>query len=226
MHQPINAAAKALDNLTYPPILRIALLCCGLSLLAMILFVTTITSLAAMVVIEQAWLDWALAIFSGAGAMALAWFLFPAMIPIIAGLFEDKILSAIDAKDYPHTPVPQPQPFLPNLWQDIRFAGKIILLNLLCLPFYLIPVLNVPIYYTLNGYLLGSEFFAIAAGRHLGKKQAHALRKQHSTKIWLGGLIIAFAATLPILNLLMPILAMALMAHLYHGLPEQDGHKK
>jgi len=222
MHHAVNAAVKTVDSITHPPILRIALACFGISLLVMIVFVVSMTSLAAAITLQQEWLDWAVAILSGAGAVIAAWFLFPVTIPIIAGLFEDSILKRVEAKDYPNVPEPQPQPFFPNLWEDVRFAGKVLGLNLLCLPLYLIPLVNLVIYYLLNGYLFGSEFFGIAAGRHIGKKQARLLRKQHGQKIFFGGVIIAFAATLPIVNLFVPFLGMAMMAHLYHKLKPAD----
>lgn len=219
MRRVIHAAFRAADSLRQPELMKLALFCCALSLLAMGLFIGTVSGLTAwMIELQQAWLDWLAALLGGAGSVLIAWFLFPVTVPIIAGLFEDRVLRAVEKNAYPDLPEPPPQPFLPNLLEDVRFAGRVLLLNLLCLPFYFIPMVNVVLYYALNGYVFGSEFFAIAAGRHIGKKEARALRRRHAATVFGAGVLVAVTATLPVVNLFAPFLGMALMAHVYQTL--------
>ena len=54
-----------------------------------------------------------------------------------------------------------PAPFWPELLHDLGFTVKALLLNILVLPLYLVPVLNLVLFYWLNGRLLGREYFVM-----------------------------------------------------------------
>jgi uncharacterized protein involved in cysteine biosynthesis len=86
-----------------------------------------------------------------------------------------------------------------------------------------VPLLNIPAYYALNGYLLGTQFFRMAAGRRVSFGEAKALESKARGSIMLTGIGVSVAATIPILNIAAPILGIALMLHLFHklqGTPE------
>ncbi len=150
-------------------------------------------------------------------AVILAYFMFPLLLPIMVSFFDSTIATRIEARDYPDVPVPQP-PFWPTLGQDMMFSLKVLLLNLLALPLYFIPLINIPVYYALNGYLLGREFFRVVAGRHVTPD----VGKQIWRKNWLillgCGVSITLCATIPFLNLIAPIWGVAVMVHLFHRL--------
>ena len=159
-------------------------------------------------------LDWGLR----ALAFGSSWFIFPLFLPIIISFFDDRIANSIEKRDYPDLPEVDP-PFWPTFRQDLRFTFKAIMLNLLALPLYVfLPGLNLLIYYVLNGYLLGNEFFNMAVGRHMNRPDGTRLRRKHRGKVILGGIAIAFCATVPILNLISPLWGVCLMVHLLHQL--------
>ena len=87
-------------------------------------------------------------------------------------------------------------------------------LSLVLTPFLgpLAPVL----FYVANGWLLGREFFQMAARRHLPEPQATALRKARTVTVTALGVLIAFALTIPVVNIGVPVLAVASFTHLYH----------
>lgn len=157
---------------------------------------------------------------AGVGLLSslMAWFLFPGIMPLIVNFFDVKIMRLIEQHDYPAAPAPQEPPLMPELWHDVRFTLGAIALNLLVLPLYFVPLLNIFVFYSLNGFLLGREFFNVAARRHVGIAAAEALRKQHSRIITLGGAALVFCATVPFINLLAPFWGIAVMTHLFHGL--------
>ena len=104
----------------------------------------------------------------------------------------------------------------------LRFTGLLLLLNLLVLPLYLLlPGLNFPISWTLNGYLAGREYFDLVAMRRLGKEDRDALRRAHGGRIFRSGFAIALLMTVPVLNLVMPVVAAAYMTHVFHGIRER-----
>lgn len=160
---------------------------------------------------------WIISALLGIAQVAVSLFLFPILLPIIISFFAEPIASAIEEKEYPKVPVPVP-PFWPTMYQEVKFVIKVIGLNILALPFYLIPGINLITYYLLNGYLLGTEFFNIVAGRHIELKEARLISKNQRWQIILCGIGITIAATIPILNLIAPIFGVALMVHFFHGL--------
>ena len=90
-------------------------------------------------------------------------------------------------------------------------------LNLLALPLLavlvFIPPLNLVVFYGLNGYLLGREYYELVALRRMDLRQAGALRHRYAVPIFLAGVLITFFSTVPFLNLLTPVLATAFMVH-------------
>jgi uncharacterized protein involved in cysteine biosynthesis len=77
------------------------------------------------------------------------------------------------------------------------------------------------VFWAVNGYLLGREYFTLAAMRHVGREGARALRRRHRGTIWLAGTLMAAPLSLPIVNLLIPVLGAATFTHLFHRLQAQ-----
>jgi CysZ protein len=149
-------------------------------------------------------------------AVAFGYFIFPVFLPLIVSFFDTAIAEAIEREDYPDRKVME-QPFWPTLRHDIRFTLKAILLNIISLPLYLLPGANLVIYFGLNGYLLGTEFFNIVAGRYITPEEARTLRQRYGWQIIMGGVSIAVCATIPFLNLIAPIWGVAVMVHFFHA---------
>ncbi|MEO1705958.1 MAG: EI24 domain-containing protein [Pseudomonadota bacterium] len=144
------------------------------------------------------------------------------MIPVasaITSLFLDEVATAVEEKHYPEIGTPPRTPFWDGLRDTVNFLGVLIAANIFALILYaLFPPAAFFIFIGLNGYLLGREYFTIAAMRHLGRDGAKALRKEHAGLIWAAGCLMALPLTFPILNLVIPILGAATFTHLYHGL--------
>jgi uncharacterized protein involved in cysteine biosynthesis len=106
-----------------------------------------------------------------------------------------------------------------GLRDTANFLGVLIAANILAFILYaMLPFAMVFIFYALNGFLLGCEYFQLAAMRREGREGAKALRKQHQGTIWLAGCLMAVPLSVPLLNLFIPILGAATFTHLYHGL--------
>jgi CysZ protein len=85
----------------------------------------------------------------------------------------------------------------------------------LALLVFLIPGVNLTVFFVANGYLLGREYFEFAAMRHLPINEAKALRRKNGMTVFVGGLIIAGVMAIPLVNLLTPLFATAFMVHIY-----------
>jgi uncharacterized protein involved in cysteine biosynthesis len=152
------------------------------------------------------------------GAIMIAWFLFPGIMPVIVNFFDQRIVGLIEAHHYRTLPPAMEPPFWPELRHDALFSLSAITLNILALPLYMFPPLFPVVFYGLNGYLLGREFFTTVAKRRWTLDAIGALRRRHRGIIWVGGIVLTVLATLPILNLFAPFFGIALMTHLYHAL--------
>jgi uncharacterized protein involved in cysteine biosynthesis len=62
--------------------------------------------------------------------------------------------------------------------------------------------------------LLGREYLEMVALRRLDPHHTSQLRQAHRLRFFLAGLVIAALFTIPIVNLIAPLLAAAFMAHL------------
>jgi CysZ protein len=99
----------------------------------------------------------------------------------------------------------------------------VLAVNIVALFLLLVPGINLIAFYLGNGYLLGREYFELAAMRHLPLAEARQLRKANRITVLLCGLIIAGIASIPILNLITPLFATAFMVRIYKGLSRASG---
>ncbi|MCK0150094.1 EI24 domain-containing protein [Marivita sp. S6314] len=148
------------------------------------------------------------------------------MVPVasaITSLFLDDVADAVEDKHYPHLPKAERVSWGDGLRDTVNFLGVLITANVLAFILYVFfPPFALFIFWGLNGFLLGREYFTLAAMRREGRAGARALRKRHLGKIWLAGILMAMPLSLPLVNLVIPILGAATFTHLYHQIQAQD----
>lgn len=166
--------------------------------------------------------DWIASIAFAAAILIATFLLFPAVVTIIVGLFLDRVADAVEARHYPDLGEARHQSLLEILASTVRFAVVVVALNILILPLYLVlifvPGANLVLYYLLNGYLVGREFFELAAFRRLSPDEAVRLRRAFRSRVLLAGVVLTFLMTVPVVNLLAPVLGAAFMVHVAHDL--------
>ena len=151
--------------------------------------------------------------------MILSFFLMFPVASAFTGLFLEDVAKAVEQKHYSYLPPVPRIPFRENMMDTLNFLGLLIGANILAVLVYAtVNVLSPLVFWALNGYLLGREYFQIAAMRRLGRDGAKALRKRHSGEIWIAGILMAVPLTIPVINLLVPILGAATFTHIYHRL--------
>lgn len=183
---------------------------------------STVWGLSTLVEWFGEYFEW-LANIAFLAAMLVATFLmFPAVVTIIVGLFLDRVADAVEARHYPGLGPARSQPLSEVLISTVRFAVIVVLMNILILPLYLLlfflPPANLVLYYLLNGYLVGREFFELAAFRRMAPEEATRLRRGFRSRVLLAGVVLTFLMTIPVINLLMPVLGAAFMVHVAHDL--------
>ena len=148
-----------------------------------------------------------------------AWVLFTVLVSIFVGMFLEGIADAVEARHYPNEPPGKDLSIGRGLAVGLKYLWDTIRLNLLALPVYIfVPGLNLFVFYGLNGYLVGREYFELVALRHLDAKAALELRKRYRWRLFAAGVVMTFLFTVPIVNLLTPLIGTAAMVHIFKGL--------
>ncbi len=216
----IPAFLMALEELGDPRLRRILVL-------SMMLAVAVLAALAGLLAFLlhhndffAIWyLDRAVELLGGLAIAALTWLLFPAVVTLVLGFFLDGAIAVVEARRYPFLPPARRQSLLDGLRGALRLALLGIALNLLALPAYLLlPGLNLVLFYALNGWLLGREYFELVALRRLDARAVRAAWRAHRLRLVAGGAAIAFLLTLPLVNLAAPLLGALFMLHLVERL--------
>jgi len=161
------------------------------------------------------WLEWVVKLFGGLATFVFTWFLFPGVISAVIGIFLGEIAAAVEARHYPNIGPAVEFPMAKAIKVTLGYLGVLIVLNLFLLVFLLIPPLFPFVFYSVNGYLLGREYFELVAFRRVHPVEARRLRKAHRGKLFMTGVVMALLLTLPVVNLLAPVVITAAMVHLF-----------
>jgi len=164
---------------------------------------------------EIGWLESIVDILGGVATLALTWFLFPATVSAVIGLFLDQVAECVESRHYPGLPTANGLPLGEGIVMSLKFVGILVVLNILMLPFLFLGPIFPIIFYLVNGYLLGREYFELVASRRLPPSEVTKLRKARQGGVLAMGVIIAFSLTIPLVNLLMPVVATSAMVHLF-----------
>ena len=143
------------------------------------------------------------------------------MIPTAAafsGLFLEDVADAVEDRFYPDLPYVTPRGYVDNLIDVANFMGLFLLVNLVLLAALALGPLYVPLYWAANGLLIGREYFSLVAGRRMDRAAVRALRRRHFGQVWLAGMLMAAPLSVPLVNLIIPVLGVATFTHMFHRL--------
>lgn len=157
--------------------------------------------------------------FSAVVMIGLSVFLMMPVASVFSAFFLDDVAQAVEDRHYPElAPVPRSS-LTEGLIDAVNFLGLLIAANLVALLLYPFAGPFIPVvFWAVNGLLLGREYFTLVAMRRLGRPAAKAMRQRHWAEIWLAGALMAAPLSLPIINLLIPVLGVATFTHLFHRL--------
>jgi len=146
------------------------------------------------------------------------------MVPTAAavvGFFLDDIAAAVEQKHYPQLPAARSLPLAEQVGDALRFFGLVVAVNVLALIAYvLLPPLAPLIFWAVNGLLLGREYFQLVALRRAAPAEAVALRRANRGRIWMAGTAMAVPLSVPFLNLLVPVLGVAVFTHQFQRITD------
>ena len=167
---------------------------------------------------EVAWVDDVASWGSVALLLVLSVFLMVPVASAFTGLFLEDVAAAVEGRYYPHLPPVPRLPWSDALRDSVGFLGLLVAVNLVALALYFVVGPFAPLlFWAVNGFLLGREYFQLVAMRRLGRQGAIAARKRHRGRIWLAGTLMAAPLSIPLVNLVIPILGAATFTHLFHA---------
>lgn len=163
---------------------------------------------------QNPYLDRGISLLGILAAPYLSWLLFPSVATAILGLYADRLCAAVEKRYYPALAPPPP-----TRWGDqLRSIVRLFALSIVILPFYLLflvfPGVNLVLFLFLNGYVLGRGYFDLVALRRLGWEDAKRLWPECRAGFVLMGVAVAAIFTLPLANLLAPVIGSAAAVHL------------
>lgn len=163
------------------------------------------------------WWGSAAQVLGGFAAFVVAWFTFPMVAVAAAALFSDQVIDAVMARHYPERAMGHSVPIPVAILDGVKMALVALIGNILILPLLFVPPVYATLAYGLNGYLLGREYFEMPGLRRLPKAAARDIFRRHQGRFILAGIVIAFLSTIPVLNLIAPVIGIAFMVHIFES---------
>ena len=160
----------------------------------------------------------AAAVLGGAGAVLLALWLFLPVAAGIATLFLEPICAAVERRFYPGLPLAIGASLGAQVGDGVTLGLRLLGLTVASLVLaLLLPGIGIVLGWLVNGWAIGRGLFVAVAMRRMSRGEALALYKERRWSVLPGGGVLAVAGSVPLLNLLVPVLGTAAMVHLVEG---------
>ncbi len=166
------------------------------------------------------WMSWG----TDGAAMVGAILLLPATFGVTLSFFQEAVADRVEEKHYPELGPADGAGFGASILSGLRFFVLMVVLNLAAAPLYLVLLLaagsGAAAFLLVNGILCGREYFDIVALRRMTPEAAHAMRTRNRVPLALTGLGLVGLGLVPGLNLVMPVVGIAVMVHVVRSLAE------
>lgn len=230
----LNAALKALSQILSPPMRSILWRSVGLALVMIVVAAVALQRVLGWLAGSgELWaetmvgsdyhtliniLAWIVSIAAGLGIVVGAVFLMPAITSLVASVFVDDVADIVERQHYPAERPGVALPVGRALVEGSKTALLTILVYLIALPFVFLAGAGFVVFFIATAWLLGREYFELAAMRFRTPEEAKMLRKQNGATVFAAGLFIAAFVSIPIVNLATPLFGMAFMVHMHKRL--------
>lgn len=208
----ISDALGAFSQVFSPPLRKVLLKSVGLAVLLLIALGAALQWLLQFLLPLSHPYDYIAAILLGLLTLILAFFAMAPVTSLMAAIFLDDVAEEVERTKFPADAPGKPLSIPRAALLSAKFFGVVLLVNLgAILLWFVIPVLNVAVFFVANAYLLSREFFEMAAMRFRTPEEARRLRQQNAVSVFLSGMVIAAIVIVPVLNLITPVFATAFM---------------
>jgi CysZ protein len=236
----LDAAFKALSQILSPPMRSILWRSIGLALVLIVVLAIGLQRLLSwFATYGEGWaeavlgpgfhtplnlLAWIVSIAAGLGVVLGAVLLMPAITSLVAGVFVDEVADHVEREHYPSERPGTALPFGLAMTEGVKTALLTVLVYLIALPFVFVAGAGFIAFFIATAWLLGREYFELAAMRFRSPAEAKAMRRDNAATIFTAGLVIAAFVSIPIVNLATPLFGMAFMVHMHKRLSGPRPH--
>ena len=150
-------------------------------------------------------------------------FLMAPVASLFTGLHLHAVADTVEARHFPAL-TPARQPDTVRLWRDsVSYFGLLFVLNLAVMVSFAVFGLlwGLVLFWGVNGWLLSREYTIMLAERSADPSAVRDFRQRHRRTLILAGGVLAILLSVPLLNLLMPVIGVAAFTHLTHALAGQ-----
>ena len=142
---------------------------------------------------------------------------------IFASFFLDGVAKKVEKAYYPADAPASGAPFWGSFVAGLRLSGAVIAVTFALLPFDIVlPGVGSAATIIADGWLLGREYFELAALRHVSQGTTDSIRKRHGFAIFGAGLLIALLSAIPVINFIAPLFGVALMVHVFKRIQHEE----
>ena len=160
-------------------------------------------------------LAWVVSIAAGLGVVLGGIFLMPAISSLVASFFVDDVGDLVEREYYPAEEPGVALPIGIAMTEGIKTALLTVVVYLVALPFVLVAGAGFLVFFIATAWLLGKQYFELAAMRFRPPAEAKLMRKDNAATVFTAGALIAAFVSVPIVNLATPLFGMALMVHMH-----------
>lgn len=230
----LDAALKALSQILSPPMRSILWKSAGLALVLIVATAVALQRLLSWLAGSgELWaetmvgsdyhtliniLAWIVSIAAGLGIVVGAVFLMPAITSLVASVFVDDVADIVEREHYPAEKPGVALPVGRAVIEGSKTALLTVLVYLIALPFVLLAGAGFIVFFIATAWLLGREYFELAAMRFRTPEEAKLMRRRNGATVFTAGLFIAAFVSIPIVNLATPLFGMAFMVHMHKRL--------
>jgi len=230
----LDAAVKALSQMLSPPMRSILWRSIGLALVLIVVLAIGLQRLLNWFATSgEGWAEamlgpgfqtplnvvaWIVSIAAGLGVVFGAVLLMPAITSLVASVFVDEVADHVEREYYPAEPPGTALPLGVAMTEGVKTTLLTVLVYLVALPFVFVAGAGFIAFFIATAWLLGREYFELAAMRFRPPEEAKAMRRDNAAIVFTAGLVIAAFVSIPIVNLATPLFGMAFMVHMHKRL--------
>ncbi len=176
----------------------------------------------------QSWLGlqgWAAALLGGVGSVLASWYLFLPVVAVVASVFIDRVAMAVERAFYPGLPPATPASLATQAWDGLALGAQVLALQLAGLLLAALPVapgLSLAVGWGVAAWAIGRGLFVTVAMRRMPRGRALALYRSVRAAVLAQGLLVALGSLVPLFNLAVPVLGVAVMVHLLHAAADDE----
>lgn len=171
---------------------------------------------------EIGWLSDVLNAVSFLGVLGASVFLMVPVAALFTGFFLEEVADNVEKLHYRHLPPSRRVPFLEAIVDAIQFTALLVAVNI---PAFFMGLLLGPLapvlWWLVNGLLLGREYFSVVALRRMKQPEMKQFMRKNLTTIWAAGVLMAVPLSIPVMNIVIPVLGVATITHLFHRLRQE-----